>query len=89
MLGWTVEQEVYESVMSSQENEKYLPGYKIPGMDCTMEITDVTESCEILVLALPTSDSGSSRLAHPKPQTVPSHVDLAKGLPHPPKGARE
>ena len=81
MLGWTVEQEVYESLMSSQENEKYLPGYKIPGMDCTMEITDVTESCEILVLALPSSVI-LEVVDLLIPSLRPSHllVDLAKGL---------
>ena len=81
VLGWTVEQEVYESVMSSQENEKYLPGYKIPGMDCTMEIADVTESCEILVLALPSSVI-LEVVDLLIPSLRPSHllVDLAKGL---------
>ena len=81
VLGWTVEQEVSESVMSSQENEKYLPGYKIPGMDCTMEITDVTESCEILVLALPSSVI-LEVVDLLIPSLRPSHllVDLAKGL---------
>ena len=81
VLGWTVEQEVYESLMSSQENEKYLPGYKIPGMDCTMEITDVTESCEILVLALPSSVI-LEVVDLLIPSLRPSHllVDLAKGL---------
>ena len=81
VLGWTVEQEVYESVMSSQENEKYLPGYKIPEMDCTMEITDVTESCEILVLALPSSVI-LEVVDLLIPSLRPSHllVDLAKGL---------
>ena len=81
VLGWTVEQEVYESIMSSQENEKYLPGYKIPGMDCTMEIADVTESCEILVLALPSSVI-LEVVDLLIPSLRPSHllVDLAKGL---------
>ena len=81
VLGWTVEQEVYESVMNEQENEKYLPGYKIPGMDCTMEITDVTESCEILVLALPSSVI-LEVVDLLIPSLRPSHllVDLAKGL---------
>ena len=68
-------------VCTSQENEKYLPGYKIPGMDCTMEITDVTESCEILVLALPSSVI-LEVVDLLIPSLRPSHllVDLAKGL---------
>ena len=81
VLGWTVEQDVYESMMTVHENKKYLPGHVIPEMDCTMEISDVTESCEILVLALPSSAilEGVDMLI---PSLRPSHllVDLAKGL---------
>ena len=81
VVGWTVEQEVYESLMTQNENEKYLPGYKIPQLDCTMEIADITDSCEILVLALPSSvilDVVDLLIPHLRP----SHllVDLAKGL---------
>ena len=81
VLGWTVEQEVYESMMTDHENEKYLPGYKIPELDCTMEISDVTESCEILVLALPSS-AILEVVDMLIPSLRPSHllVDLAKGL---------
>ena len=81
VIGWTVEQEVYESIMTKKENQKYLPGYKIPNLDCTMEISDITDSCEILVLALPSSVilEVVDRLV---PHLRPSHliVDLAKGL---------
>ena len=81
VIGWTVEQEVYESVMTEGENKKYLPGYKIPQLDCTMEISDVADSCEILVLALPSSvilEVVDLLLPHLRP----SHllIDLAKGL---------
>jgi len=81
VIGWTIEKEVYESVMNSSENEKYLPGFKIPDLQCTMEISDVTESSEILVLALPSSvilEVVDLLL----PSLRPSHllVDLAKGL---------
>jgi glycerol-3-phosphate dehydrogenase (NAD(P)+) len=81
VLGWTVEQEVYESMMTDHENKKYLPGYKIPELDCTMEISDVTESCEILVLALPSSVI-LEVVDMLIPSLRPSHllVDLAKGL---------
>ena len=81
VLGWTVEQGVYESMMTNHENEKYLPGYKIPELDCTMEISDVTESCEILVLALPSSVI-LEVVDMLIPSLRPSHllVDLAKGL---------
>tara|TARA_Y100000588_G_scaffold20721_1_gene20962 strand:+ start:281 stop:1291 length:1011 start_codon:yes stop_codon:yes gene_type:complete len=79
--GWTIEQEVYESLMARDENEKYLPGYKIPDLDCTMEISDVTESCEILVLALPSS-AILEVVDQLLPTLRPSHllIDLAKGL---------
>lgn len=81
VIGWTIEEEVYESVMDRSENEKYLPGFKIPDLQCTMEISDVTDSCEILVLALPSSVilEVVDRLV---PSLRPSHllIDLAKGL---------
>ena len=81
VMGWTVEQDVYESMMTVHENKKYLPGYQIPDLDCTMEISDVTESCEILVLALPSSVI-LEVVDLLIPSLRPSHllVDLAKGL---------
>ena len=81
VMGWTIEQEVYESMMERDENEKYLPGYKIPKLDCTMEIADVLESCEILVLALPSS-AILEVVDQMVPSLRPSHLilDLAKGL---------
>ena len=81
VMGWTVEQDVYESMMTVHENKKYLPGYQIPDLDCTMEISDVTESCEILVLALPSSVI-LEVVDLLMPSLRPSHllVDLAKGL---------
>ena len=81
VMGWTVEQDVYESMMTVHENKKYLPGYQIPELDCTMEISDVTESCEILVLALPSSVI-LEVVDLLIPSLRPSHllVDLAKGL---------
>ena len=81
VLGWTIEQDVYESLMTKSENEKYLPGYEIPRLQSTMEITDVTESCEILVLALP-SGVILSVVDDLIPHLRPSHllIDLAKGL---------
>jgi len=81
VLGWTIEQEVYESLMTSNINEKYLPGDKIPELDVTMEISDLTDVCEILVLALP-SGIILSVVNDLIPLLRPSHVllDLAKGL---------
>ena len=53
VLGWTIEQEVYETLMTNSVNEKYLDGYEIPELQVTMELSDVIETCEILVLSLP------------------------------------
>ena len=81
VMGWTIEQDVYEGIMGSGENEKYLPGYKIPDLQCTMEIGDIAEDCEILVLALPSSVIlGVVDIL--VPHLRPSHllIDLAKGL---------
>ena len=81
VLGWTGEQEVYESLMTKNENEKYLPGYEIPRLQSTMKIVDVTEICEILVLALP-SGVILGVVDDLIPHLRPSHllIDLAKGL---------
>jgi glycerol-3-phosphate dehydrogenase (NAD(P)+) len=81
VVGWTVEQDVYESMMTIHENKKYLPGFEIPELDCTMEISDIVESCEILVLALPSS-AILEVVDMIIPSLRPSHllVDLAKGL---------
>tara|TARA_Y100000588_G_scaffold58064_1_gene56301 strand:+ start:288 stop:1304 length:1017 start_codon:yes stop_codon:yes gene_type:complete len=81
VMGWTIEKDVYEGMMERGENEKYLPGYKIPELQCTMDIEDLVEDCEILVLALPSSvilDVVDEIVPHLRP----SHllIDLAKGL---------
>ena len=81
VTGWTIEQEVYESLMTTNINEKYLPESEIPRLDVTMEISDITDTCEILVLALP-SGVILSVVNDLIPLLRPSHVllDLAKGL---------
>ena len=81
VMGWTIEQEVYESLMTENINKKYLPNSEIPGLNVTMEISDITETCEILVLALPSSVI-LSVVDQLIPLLRPSHVilDLAKGL---------
>ena len=80
VLGWTIEQDVYEYMMTDNENQKYLPGYKIPKMQVTMEISDITSESEIIVLALPSGVilSVVDDLIHLRPSHV--LVDLAKGL---------
>ncbi len=81
VMGWTIEQEVYEALMTGNINDKYLPGHEIPNLDVTMELSDVTETCEILVIALP-SGVILSVVNDLIPLLRPSHVllDLAKGL---------
>ena len=53
VMGWTIEQEVYESIMTENINKKYLPQIKIPDLQATMQIEDITTDCEIIVLAVP------------------------------------
>ena len=81
VMGWTIEQEVYEALMTGNINHKYLPGHEIPNLDVTMELSDITETCEILVIALP-SGVILSVVNDLIPLLRPSHVllDLAKGL---------
>tara|TARA_B000000441_G_scaffold62358_1_gene41927 strand:- start:840 stop:1559 length:720 start_codon:yes stop_codon:yes gene_type:complete len=81
VLGWTIEQEVYETLMTDSVNKKYLDGYEIPDLQVTMELSDVVETCEILVLSLP-SGAILDIVDRIVPNLRPSHVllDLAKGL---------
>ena len=67
--------------MTTNINEKYLPEHEIPNLDSTMELSDLTDTCEILVLALPSSVI-LSVVNDLIPLLRPSHVliDLAKGL---------
>lgn len=81
VTGWTIESEVYESLMIESTNHKYLPGVKMPNVQATMAHRDILDSSEILVFALPSSvilDVIDLVL----PDLKPSHVilDLAKGL---------
>ena len=89
VLGWTIEQEVYESLMTNSVNEKYLDGHEIPELQVTMELSDIVESCEILVLSLPSSVilEVIDRIV---PSLRPSQVilDLAKGLAPEDEGVR-
>jgi glycerol-3-phosphate dehydrogenase (NAD(P)+) len=53
--GWTVEQEVYDSVQASSINEKYLPGVELTGLVVSMDIAQTIKDADIVVLALPSS----------------------------------
>ena len=53
VFGWTVEQEVYESIMTEGMNRKYLDGQDLTGLDVTMRVKEALDASEIVVLALP------------------------------------
>lgn len=81
VLGWTIEQEVYESMVLEGINAKYLPDTKLNGVDATMELSEVTEFSELLVLSLPSSvilDIVDLLIPHLRPSHV--LIDLAKGI---------
>jgi glycerol-3-phosphate dehydrogenase (NAD(P)+) len=79
--GWTVEHEVYQSLMENSLNSKYLPGHDLSGLQATMELSDIMETCELIIMALPSSVILSVFDDIVK-YLRPSHVivDLAKGL---------
>jgi len=79
--GWTIEQEVYESITMDGVNRKYLPNHSVEGLDATMHIEEAIEGSEIVVLAVPSSvilDVVVDVLPHLQPRHV--LLDLAKGL---------
>ena len=81
VTGWTIEDEVYESLMIESINHKYLPGVKMANVQATMAHRDILDSSEILVFALPSSVI-LDVIGLVLPDLKPSHVilDLAKGL---------
>ncbi len=79
--GWTVEDEVYESVSQTEINEKYLPGVKLAGLEISMDIGPTVEGAEIVVLALPSGvvlEVVDQLLEHLSGDQI--LMDLAKGL---------
>jgi len=80
VIGWTVEEEVYGTIMETGVNEKYLPGMQL-NIDVTMDIGEAIEASELIVLSLP-SGVILSVIDDVIPHLRPSHVllDLAKGL---------
>ena len=81
VIGWTVETEVYESMVLNNVNAKYLPDVKLPGVDATLDIGEVCDASELLILAIP-SGVILSVVDQLLPHLRPSHVlvDLAKGI---------
>jgi len=80
VIGWTVEEEVYASIMENGVNEKYLPGVKLD-IEVTMDLKLAIEESELIVMALP-SNVILDVIEKIIPHLRPSHVllDLAKGL---------
>ena len=79
--GWTVEQEVFDSINANEINEKYLAGIPLTGMSVTMDIATSMDGADIVVLALPSHvvlKVVDDVLPHLSPGQV--LLDLAKGL---------
>lgn len=81
VAGWTVEQEVHDSISASSVNEKYLPGVPLKGMRVSMDMAETVAGAELVVLALP-SGVVLGVLDELLPHLSSSQVllDLAKGL---------
>lgn len=79
--GWTVEQEVFDSLTASRINRKYLDGVELPGLRPSMDLADAIKDTTIIVLALP-SGVVLKVVADLVPLLGDHHVlvDLAKGL---------
>ncbi len=53
VTGWTVEQEVYDTIRASGINEKYLDGFTLDGLEVSMQLETTVATAKIVVLALP------------------------------------
>ncbi len=81
VCGWTVEEEVFESIRDTSINAKYLPGVVMEGLAATMSIADAVKGADLVVLALPSGvvlDVVDQLLDHLEDGQV--LLDLAKGL---------
>ncbi len=79
--GWTIEQEVFDSVQATSINEKYLPDIALPGLTVSMDIAATINGAEIVVLALPSGvvlKVFEDLMPHLHDDQV--LLDLAKGL---------
>jgi len=81
VIGWTVESEVYESMVLENINKKYLPDTVLKGVDASMNLAEVCDASELIILAIP-SGVILSVVDELIPHLRPSHVlvDLAKGI---------
>ena len=79
--GWTVEEEVYDSIQATGVNEKYLDNVSLEGLNVSMDIAQSVVDAEIIVLALPSHVVLSvvdDLLPHLRDDQI--LLDLAKGL---------
>ena len=79
--GWTVEQEVFDSISTKGINEKYLTDVPLDGIRVSMNIAETMDGAEIIVLALPSGivlDVLDDILPHLRSEQI--LLDLAKGL---------
>ena len=79
--GWTVEQEVFDSINAKGLNEKYLQHVSLEGLVVSMDMATTVDGAELIVLALPSTvvlDVVDALLPHLKHEQV--LLDLAKGL---------
>ena len=81
VAGWTVEDEVFESIASSGVNRKYLDHVSLDGLACSMDIESAIDEAEVVVLALP-SHVICNFLGDLEPHLRPAQVALnvSKGL---------
>ena len=79
--GWTVEQEVFDSISETSINEKYLSGVPLTGLSVSMDIASTVADAEIVVQALPSGvvlQVVDQLLPHLRDGQI--LMDLAKGL---------
>lgn len=79
--GWTVEQEVRDSIARSGINEKYLPGFELPRFEVTMDLGEALQGADLIALPLP-SNVVLDVLDQAVPLLAEGQIllDLAKGL---------
>lgn len=79
--GWTVEDDVFESIRTTGRNAKYLDGVDLQGLDVSMSLEDSVSGAELVVLALP-SHVVLGVAEDVIPLLTPEQVilDLAKGI---------
>ena len=79
---WTVEEEVWSSILSRRENPRYLPGQKLPeGVEVTMEMEEALREAQVAAVALPSHVVREvMKRASPFLPRRSLVVDFAKGL---------